>query len=165
MADLMLPAHSYLDDCGIPFERRSFPITTETGGANVAAALGCREDQMVKTLIFETNAGERVLVMVGSNRSAISGLLKKAIGSRNIRMAPLDVVKETTGYEVGSIPPFHWQPEGFRSFIDEALMKEETLGVGTGQWGEEIMITPENLVRACRGTVVNLTERRDRSVL
>ena len=157
----MLPAHSYLDDCGLPYERRSFPDTTEKGGANVAAALGCREDQVVKTLIFETNAGERVLVMVASNRSAISGMLKKAIGSRNIKMASFAVVKETTGYEVGSIPPFHWQPEGFRSFIDAALMKEETLGVGAGQWGEEIMLTPENLMRACTGTAVNLTERLD----
>ena len=161
MADLILPAHSYLDDCGIPYERRSFPNTTEKGGANVAAALGCREDQVVKTLIFETNAGERVLVMVASNRSAISGLLKKAIGSRNIKMASFAVVKETTGYEIGSIPPFHWQPEGFRSFLDAALMKEETLGVGAGQWGEEIMITPENLMRACMGTAANLTERLD----
>ena len=161
MADLMLPAHSYLDDCGLPYERRSFPDTTEKGGANVAAALGCREDQVVKTLIFETNAGERVLVMVASNRSAISGMLKKAIGSRNIKMASFAVVKETTGYEIGSIPPFHWQPEGFRSFIDAALMKEETLGVGAGQWGEEIMLTPENLMRACTGTAVNLTERLD----
>jgi Cys-tRNA(Pro)/Cys-tRNA(Cys) deacylase len=161
MAEPILPAHSYLDASSIPYERRSFPETTEKGGANVAAALGYTEDQIVKTLIFETGAGERVLVMVGSNRSAISGLLKKAIGSRNIKMASFESVKQTTGYEVGSIPPFHWQPDGFRSFLDEALTREETLGVGAGQWGEEILITPDNLLRACRGTVVNLTERRE----
>ncbi|UCD23122.1 MAG: YbaK/EbsC family protein [Gemmatimonadota bacterium] len=160
MADIDLPAHDYLHARGIPYERRAFPETTEKGGANVAAALGYLEDQIVKTLIFEAGDGERVLVMVASNRSAISGLLKKAIGSRNIKMAQYEVVKETTGYEVGSIPPFHWQPEGFRSFMDEALMREETLGVGAGQWGQEIILTPENLVRACRGTVVNLTERQ-----
>mgnify|MGYP003493153700 FL=1 len=31
------------------------------------------------------------------------------------------------------------------------------LGTGAGQWGEEIMITPENLVKASGATVVNLT--------
>ena len=161
MAAPILPAQRYLDASSIPYERRSFPATTEKGGANVAAALGYTEDQIVKTLIFETGAGERVLVMVGSNRSAISGLLKKAIGSRNIKMASFESVRQTTGYDVGSIPPFHWQPDGFRSFLDEALTKEEILGVGAGQWGEEILITPENLLRACRGSVVNLTERRE----
>jgi Cys-tRNA(Pro)/Cys-tRNA(Cys) deacylase len=116
---------------------------------------------MVKTLIFEADTGERVLVLVGGDRNAISGLLKKAVGSRNVRMAPLEAVKQTTGYEVGSVPPFHWQPEGFRSFLDEALMSEDVVGVGAGQWGEEIMLTPANLQRACNGRVVNLTERRD----
>jgi Cys-tRNA(Pro)/Cys-tRNA(Cys) deacylase len=158
-SDVSLPSHRYLEELGIGFEKRSFPDTTEKGAANVAAALGCREDQMVKTLIFEAGTGERVLVLVAGNRNAVSGLLKKVIGSRNVRMAALDAVKETTGYDVGSVPPFHWQPEGFRSFIDIALMREEVLGVGAGQWGQEIMISPGNLLRACNGIVVNLTER------
>ena len=159
MTDAKLPAHEYLEQHGIPYKRLSFPPDTEKGAANVSAALGYREDQMVKTLIFESHTGERVLVLVGGNRNAISGLLKKAIGSRNMRMASLDAVEETTGYAVGSLPPFHWQPESFRSFIDAALMNEEILGVGAGIWGEEIMITPDNLQRACNGIVVNLTEK------
>ena len=159
MNDQTLPAHRFLEERGISYERLTFPADTEKGAANVSAALGFREDQMVKTLIFEAHTGERVLVMVGGNRNAISGLLKTAIGSRNIKMAPLEAVKETTGYVVGSVPPFHWQPEGFRSFMDEALMREEILGVGAGVWGEEIMISPKNLQRASNGIVVNMTER------
>ena len=65
----------------------------------------------------------------------------------------------TTGYEIGSIPPFHWQPDGFRSFLELSLMAEEVLGVGAGEWGEEIIITPANLVKASRAIVVNLTDR------
>ena len=156
---MKLPAHSYLDQLGISYERRSFPPTTEKGAAAVARVLGFGEQQMVKTLIFEADTGERVLVMVGGDQNAISGQLKKAIGSRNIRMAGPEMVKATTGYEIGSIPPFHWQPAGFRSFLDEKLMAEPLLGVGAGQWGEEILITPTNLVRATQAQVVKLTER------
>ncbi len=68
-----------------------------------------------------------------------------------------DKIKEITGYIIGSIPPFHWQPEGFRTFIDASLMSEDLLGVGTGCWGKEILITPENLVKASKAHVVNLT--------
>ena len=121
--------------------------------------LGYNERQMVKTLIFETGQAECVVVLLGGDQSAISGHLKKALGSRNIRLAKPETVKATTGYELGSIPPFHWQPEGFRSFIDASLMKEPVLGVGAGQWGEEILITPADLVRASRAQVVNLTDR------
>lgn len=156
---MKLPAHMYLDEHEIPYERKTFPPETEKGAANVARALGFSERQAVKTLIFQSDTGERVLVMLGGDQSAISGHLKKAIGSRNIRMADPEVVKQTTGYVIGSIPAFGWQPSGFRSFLEASLVKEPILGTGAGQWGEEIMITPENLIRASNAIVVNLTDR------
>jgi Cys-tRNA(Pro)/Cys-tRNA(Cys) deacylase len=156
---MKLPTHDYLDTRGIPYERKRFPADTEKGAANVARVLGFSERQAVKTLIFQTDTGERVLVMLGGDQSAISGHLKKAIGSRNIRMADPEVVKETTGYVIGSIPAFGWQPPGFRSFLEASLLNEPVLGTGAGQWGEEIMITPENLVRASDAIIVNLTDR------
>jgi Cys-tRNA(Pro)/Cys-tRNA(Cys) deacylase len=154
-----LPAHEYLDGLGIPYETRLFPAETEKGASSVARALGFREHQMVKTLVFETGKKERILVMVGGDRSAISSHLKKAVGDRDVRMAALEVVKQTSGYEIGSVPPFHWQPAGFRSFLDEALMAEPVLGVGAGVWGNEILLAPESLARASRAIVVNLTDR------
>jgi Cys-tRNA(Pro)/Cys-tRNA(Cys) deacylase len=40
-------------------------------------------------------------------------------------------------------------------------MDEPMLGVGTGKWGNEILITPENLVKASKAIVVNLTVREN----
>ncbi len=156
---MKLPAHLYLDRHNIPYEARSFSPETEKGAANAARALGISERQAVKTLIFEADTGERALVMLGGDQNAISGNLKKAIGSRNIQMAKPEAVKETTGYVIGSIPAFGWQPDGFRTFLEASLMDEPILGTGAGQWGEEIMITPENLVMASHAIVVNLTVR------
>lgn len=161
---MKLPTHTYLEERDIPYEARSFPPETEKGAANVARVLGFSERQAVKTLIFQVDTGERVLVMLGGDQSAISGHLKKAIGSRDIQMAAPEVVKEITGNIVGSIPAFGWQPPGFRSFLEASLVKEPILGTGAGQWGEEIMITPENLIRASNAIVVNLTDR-EKSVL
>jgi Cys-tRNA(Pro)/Cys-tRNA(Cys) deacylase len=156
---MKLPTHDYLDTRRIPYEKKSFPTETEKGAANVACVLGFSERQPVKTLIFQADTGERVLVMLGGDQSAISGHLKKAIGSRNIKMADPEVVKETTGYMIGSIPAFGWQPSGFRSFLEASLLNEPVLGTGAGVWGEEIMITPQNLLRASDAIVVNLTDR------
>ena len=156
---MKLPPHLYLDERNIPYEARSFPPNTEKGAANVAKVLGFPERQAVKTLIFQVDTGERVLVMLGGDQNAISGHLKKAIGSRNIQMAAPEAVKEATGYVIGSIPAFSWQPANFRSFLEASLLDEPILGTGAGQWGEEIMITPEHLVKASHAIVVNLTER------
>jgi len=154
-----LPAHLYLDEKAIPYETRLFSDSTEKGAANVAQALGFRERQMVKTLLFVSDKNEYSLVMVGGDQNAVSGLLKKALGSRNISMAKPEMVQKVTGYVIGSIPPFHWQPPNFCSIIEASLMKEEILGVGAGVWGNEILITPENLVAASQARIINLTEK------
>ena len=155
---MKLPAHLYLDEHNIPYEAKSFSPETEKGAVNVAKVLNFPERQAVKTLIFQVvDSEECVLVMLGGDQNAISGNLKRAIGSRNIRMAPPEKVKEVTGYIIGSIPAFGWQPEGFRTFLEATLTEEPILGTGAGQWGEEIMITPENLIKASNAKVVNLT--------
>ena len=156
---ISLPSHEYLDKLNIPYNKAEFPPEIVKGAASVAHALDYRERQMIKTLIFELESGERILVMVGGDQNIVSGLLKKAAGSRNIKMASYETVQETTGYVVGSIPPFSWQPKGFRSFLDISLMDEPVLGVGTGVWGSEILITPENLIKASGAILVNLTDR------
>ena len=156
---MQLSAHTCLDDMAIPYQKLEFPPDIEKGAASVALVLGYNPSQMVKTLIFESGTQERVLVMLGGDRNAISGYLKRAIGSRNVKLAGPESVKEATGYEIGSIPPFHWQPPGFRSFIDALLMDEDVLGVGAGVWGQEIMITPQDLVKASQAVVVNLSQR------
>ena len=156
-----LPAHKFLDQRHIPYRKLSFPPETVKGAANVAQALGYNESQMVKTLVFETDTDEHVLVMLGGDKNAISGNLKRAIGSRDIRLATPEKVIEKTGYAIGSIPPFHWQPAGFRTFLDACLMDEDVLGVGAGAWGQEIMITPAELASVTGATVVNLSSKQE----
>ncbi|NTW02159.1 MAG: deacylase [Oscillochloris sp.] len=156
---MKLPAHVHLDAHSIPYQTRSFPTEIEKGAASVARALGFHERQMVKTLVFQADTGELVLVMVGGDQSVVSGHLKKLVGSRNVAMASPEAVLALTGYVIGSIPPFGWQPPGFRSLLDASLLGEPLLGVGTGQWGEEILIAPADLARAANAIVVNLTDR------
>ncbi|MFS0657048.1 aminoacyl-tRNA deacylase [Bacillus sp. 179-C3.3 HS] len=153
-----LPAHDFLDKHGIAYERKTFSPETDKGAANVAAVLGFRERQMIKTLIFETGEGEPLLVMVGADQHIQSGKLKKAAGSRNIKMASPETVLEVTGYRIGSIPPFCWQPEGFRTMIEASLLQEDRLGVGAGEWGNEILMTPEQLLKASKAVPHDLVQ-------
>jgi Cys-tRNA(Pro)/Cys-tRNA(Cys) deacylase len=155
----MLPSHIFLDRLHIPYTGVSFPPSTPKGASSVAIALGLKEHQTIKTLIFETAKEEQVLVMVGADQNVISDHLNKIVGSRNIQLASPDKVFQTTGYHIGSLPPFSWQSDRFKSFLDLDMMNESILAVGAGVWGKEILITPINLVLASRVIVVNLTNR------
>ncbi len=155
----MLPVHSFLDRLHILYSTANFTPSTPKGASSVAIALGLSEHQAIKTLIFGMDKGEYILVMVGGDQNVISGHLKKAVGSRNIQLASPERVIEITGYQIGSIPLFSWQAKGFRSFLDSEMMFQPILAVGAGVWGNEILITPEKLIKACQGVVVNLTYR------
>jgi prolyl-tRNA editing enzyme YbaK/EbsC (Cys-tRNA(Pro) deacylase) len=61
----MFPSHALLDRLHIPYTATSFPLSTHKGASSVAIALGLKEHQAIKTLIFETDKEEQVLVMVG----------------------------------------------------------------------------------------------------
>ena len=65
---LNLPAHIFLDERQVPYEKLKFSPETEKGAANVALALGYSESQMVKTLVFQSDTGENVLVMIGGDK-------------------------------------------------------------------------------------------------
>jgi Cys-tRNA(Pro)/Cys-tRNA(Cys) deacylase len=153
---MRLAAQLYLDKLGIPYELRTFPSDTKKGAASVAHVLGLPERRAVKTLVFQADTGECVLVMLGGDQSALSGRLKQSIGSRNIKMASAETVQATTGYMIGSIPPFSWQPKSFRSFLEQSLLVEPELAVGAGIWGNEILIAPQDLLRAADAIVANL---------
>jgi len=155
----MLSSNEFLNKLNIPYQTAMFPASTPKGASNVAQVLGLNEHQAIKTLIFETEQGESVLVMVGGDQNVISGHLKKVVGARNIKLASPESVVRATGYVIGSIPPFGWQPENFRSFLDQDMLNETMLAVGAGVWGNEILLTPANLVKASRALVVNLTNR------
>ena len=63
-----LPLHKHLDDLGIPYEKAEFTPDIEKGAASVARALGYQERQMIKTLIFELDTKERILVNLTNRR-------------------------------------------------------------------------------------------------
>ena len=149
-----LPAHKFLDDRGVPYRRLSFPSRYGEGGGQRGPGAGLRRDPDGEDpdIHHPDYAGRRQVGRFGT--------AEEGAGSRNIKLADPARVKEITGYEVGSIPPFHWQPPGFRSIVDACLMDEEVLGVGAGVWGEEIMITPGDLVAATGAEIADLSGYR-----
>ncbi|MBD3280732.1 asparagine--tRNA ligase [Candidatus Dojkabacteria bacterium] len=160
MTDKILKSHKCLDDLKLNYRKIQFPASTEKGATNVARAIGGFSDrQMVKTLIFYVPESKQyALIMVGGDQSAASKNLKKIFKTKNVRMATPEEVKELTGYVVGSIPPFSWQGKDTVTLIETSLMNEKELGVGTGTWGQEIIISPENLVKASQAEIYNLVD-------
>jgi prolyl-tRNA editing enzyme YbaK/EbsC (Cys-tRNA(Pro) deacylase) len=64
-------------------------------------------------------------------------------------------VREATGYAIGGIPPIGHKTT-LKTYIDEDLLKFETVWAAAGTPNAVFQITPQDLVKISSGQVVNV---------
>lgn len=88
---------------GLPIEVVEMPASTRTA-AEAAAACGCDPDQIVKSLIFETEAGGLALLLIAGGEQANLDAAADVVGAR-LRRADPRRVREETGFAIGGVAP------------------------------------------------------------
>lgn len=92
-----------LRELGLDVEVRRFPEATRTA-AEAAAAIGCELSEIVKSLIFEADGVPVLVLMDGSSRVDVERV-RAELGAGKVKRAGADLVRETTGYAIGGVPP------------------------------------------------------------
>ena len=138
---------------GLDVQPVRFPEGTKTA-LDAANAIGCELGQIVKSLIFAVD-GELVLAYVsGANRLDETKLAIAAGGSTCSRV-DADTVRAATGFPIGGVPPVGHDAE-LRVFVDPDLLQYDVVWAAAGTWHDVFSLTPEQLVSASAGTVVEL---------
>jgi prolyl-tRNA editing enzyme YbaK/EbsC (Cys-tRNA(Pro) deacylase) len=139
-----------LAEAGLAPEIRSFPAGTRTA-QDAAAAIGVQVGQIVKSLIFARASGGAVLVLASGTNRVDEARVGERIGEA-ISRADADLVRSTTGYAIGGVPPLgHAQP--LLTLIDEDLLTFEEVWAAAGTPRDVFAIAPADLVRATGGEV------------
>lgn len=149
-----LSSIDFLDEKVIPYKVKEFSPDAEKGAVNVAKEFDQSPHHFLKTLIFEGKGGKLYMCLVGGDQSVELKALAAATGEE-MEMADPEKIKAELGFVIGSIPPFGLKKE-ISIFIEESLQTEKEFGVGSGQWGVEIFINPEDLVTATKAKYTNL---------
>jgi prolyl-tRNA editing enzyme YbaK/EbsC (Cys-tRNA(Pro) deacylase) len=139
---------------GLDPRLRTFPEGTRTA-QDAAAAIGVQVGQIVKSLVFATEAGNPVLVLAsGANRvdeRRVGELLGSAIGR-----ADAALVREATGYAIGGVPPVG-HATAMPTLVDEDLLAFDEVWAAAGTPRDVFAIAPADLVRASGGRVASVT--------
>jgi Cys-tRNA(Pro) deacylase len=138
---------------GLTIEPRQFPEGTKTA-QDAAAAIGVEVGQIVKSLIFGVD-GEVVLAYVSGKNQLAEKKLAAAAGGTKCARVDADAVRTATGFPIGGVPPFGHATH-LRVFVDPDLLTYDTVWAAAGTWNDVFEITPDDLVRASEGTVVDL---------
>ncbi len=138
---------------GLSIEPRHYADGAKTA-ADAAAAIGVEVGQIVKSLIFGVD-GEVVLAYVSGSNQLDERKLAAAAGGTKCERVDADIVRDTTGYPIGGVPPFgHKNP--LRVFIDPDLLQYPEVWAAAGTWHDVFGIEPHTLVEASDGLVVDL---------
>ena len=138
---------------GLDIEVQRYPDGTRTA-ADAAAAVGCKIDQIVKSLVFMADV-RPILILCSGARRVDEEKLAEYIGTE-IRIAGASEVRAATGYAIGGTPPLgHTVP--LKTVVDPHLMEFEEIWAAAGPPDSVFPIKPKELVKATSGAVVAVT--------
>ncbi len=141
--------------CGLTIEVVEFDETTRTA-PDAANAIGCQVAQIVKSLIFIANGEPVVALVSGANRLDERKLAAlRGIGRKKVKRPDADTAKTITGFSIGGVPPFG-HASALPVYVDEDLTRFDVVWAAAGTPFAVFAITPDDLVQASHGTVVDL---------
>ena len=135
---------------------RRFPEATRTA-AEAAAAIGCELSQICKSLIFAADGVPVLVLMDGASRVDVE-LVRKELGAEKVTRADAGVVRETTGYAIGGVPPFGHLTRT-RVLADRSLLAHDVVWAAAGNPHAVFPMEPKELVEHASATVVDVRER------
>ena len=151
-------AARYLDSLDIKYELREYVVTPEEFSAVVVAEkIGLPPEQVFKTLLCVTGDREHVFAVVPGNEELDFKKLARAASARKVEMVSLKEVEPLTGYVRGGVTVFGAKKD-FAAYVDETIELFDVISVSAGARGVQMVLSPEDYLRASKGIVAGLTK-------
>ena len=139
------PASLELDKLGIQ-HRVFFHEGHVASFEQAASERGQRPAQVVRSLLFQIRPEEFLMVLVAGPGQVDWRKLRQLVGRSRVRMATEEEVLEVTGYRIGTVSPFGMKNQ-VRVLIDESVLKEEEVSIGSGVRNTAIILKSVDLQR------------------
>jgi len=105
---------------------------------------GQRPEQVARSILFRLGRGEYIMVLVAGPDQVSWKALRQYLGQSRISMAKREEVLQVTGYELGAVSPFGL-PTPLRTLVDQSVLEEEELSIGSGRRGTTVIIKESDL--------------------
>ncbi|MGW4162893.1 YbaK/EbsC family protein [Streptomyces sp. NPDC004788] len=145
-----------LRELGLDVEVRRFPDETRTA-QQAADAIGCAVSEIVKSLVFAADGVPVLVLMDGSSRVDVERV-RAELGAAAVTRPDAKVVRETTGYAIGGVPPFGHRTRT-RVLADRGLLDHEVVWAAAGTPHSVFALDPKSLITRAGGRLVDVRER------
>ena len=123
--------------------------------AEAARAVGCRVDQIAKSLVFRGEQTQRAVLVIASGANRVDERKVAGFVAEPVGRADADFVRARTGFAIGGVAPVaHAEP--LTILIDEDLLKWPEIWAAAGHPNTVFKLTPADLVRLTGGRVASI---------
>lgn len=144
-----------LEEHGISAEMVELEQTARSA-VEAADALGCRVEQIVKSVIFRGGDTGKPILVLASGPNRVDEARLADLASEPVRKADAAFVRNKTGYAIGGVPPLgHTEPAV--TFVDEDLMRQEKVWAAAGHTHVVFGLRPAELLEASGAAVARAT--------
>jgi Cys-tRNA(Pro)/Cys-tRNA(Cys) deacylase len=139
------PVSLHLTQLGIPHRVFQHPGPIRSL-EQAASERGQRPEQVVRSLLFRLPGETFVMALVAGPAQVDWRALRRYLGESRLTTASEEEVLAHTGYERGAVSPFGL-PEPMRVLVDESVLAEEELSIGSGVRGTTVILSQHDLMR------------------
>ena len=138
------PAVRMLREKGVAFSPRPYSYEEHGGTARAAQELGVDEHTVIKTLVFQTDQKQAIVVLMHGDREVSTKELARILGVKSVVPADPATAQRLTGYMVGGISPF-----GTRSkmpvYAETSIFSLEKILINGGKRGFLVEISVSDI--------------------
>jgi Cys-tRNA(Pro) deacylase len=139
----------------VVFEPHLYPWHAHGGTSASAEALGVDEHAVVKTLIFEDQAGAPLCILMHGDREVSTKQLARLVGAKTVGPCSPDVADRHSGYQVGGTSPFGLRRK-MPIYAERGILDLPRIYINGGARGFLVAIDPKELVRVLQVTPVEV---------
>jgi Cys-tRNA(Pro) deacylase len=128
---------------------------TTRSAAEAAQAIGCRVEQIAKSLVFRTKHTHRPILVIANGANRVNEKKLAGFVAEPVEKADADFIRQHTGFVIGGVPPVG-HLESLETFVDEDLLQYEEIWAAAGNPNAVFKLTPGDLIKMTGGRVVSL---------
>ena len=149
-----------LEGLKIPYEAKEYDddgehVLEKGAAGRMAEKLGVNAAMVFKTIVMRTESREICVFCQNALNEINLKKARQAAGCKEINPVKPEELLALTGYIRGGCTPIGMKKQ-FRTFIDNSVMENEKVCVSGGQRGIQIILKPEDLVKASKAEVCDL---------
>ncbi len=151
------PATAVLDAHRVSYQTHTFQYEEGGGTRASSAKLNVPEHQVVKTLVFEDEQRQPLLVLMHGDLRVSPKRLARQLGCKSVAACAPEVAQRHTGYLVGGTSPFGTK-KALPIACERSITTLERLYVNGGGRGFLVSMAPGELVRVLSPRLVDCAQ-------